>query len=92
MDHPLDRLMLQAATEVLRPLLDVQALDYLIEHPNTMFAVITMRNRGKLSLSLSITKKLVEIGVFSVDENGYYLSEVVEDVIDSLFVEWEKRQ
>jgi len=92
MDIAIDRRMLQTATEALRPLLDIKALDYLIDNPATMRAVIAMRMNGKLELRLGVVKHLVSIGVFSLDKDGFYLSEVVEDVIDKLLAEWKQNE
>lgn len=80
-DH-LDRKALELASNIARDVLDKRALDFLAGRPDILRALVGIRKLSKFALSPREANQLVVFGILQVDEQGYFLSEVVEDLID----------
>jgi predicted AAA+ superfamily ATPase len=88
-DH-IDRKALELASGMMRDVLDDRAIDFLVKRPDILNALVGIRQLGKFMLAPREVKQLVVLGVMQVDEQGYFLSEVVEDLIDVILREAEK--
>lgn len=79
---PLDRKALELAGVLMRETLDKRAVDFLLARTDILKAIVTLRKVGKFEISTREAKQLVVLGIMQIDDQGYFLSEVVEDMID----------
>ena len=88
-DH-IDRKAFELASGMMRDVLDQRALDFLMERKDILRAIITLRKIGKFEISQREAQQLVTLGIMQVDGQGYFLSEVVEDLVDLVIKNAEK--
>lgn len=61
-----------------------RALSFICENPYVMVYLIKMRKLQKLDISSDLVIQLCQLGIFTADKDGFFISEVVEDLIDQI--------
>ncbi len=80
----IQRLQIKAAREFMGERMDHRALDFVDRHPGIIGALVGLRVTGTCSLSAAVVRRLCAVGIFAADEDGYYMSPVMEDLIDDV--------
>ena len=77
-------------TVVGEDVLDVRAINFLLQEPDVTAALLTLREVGRCDLDLRMVQHLCKLGVMTADRHGYFLTEAVEDLLDFILKEMEK--
>ncbi len=85
-----DKKMMEMASVVTRDVLNQKAVDFLITQPNILRALVVLRQVGKFEISQREADLLVKLGIMQTDDQGYFLSEIIEDLIDTIIDKAEK--
>ena len=89
-DITLNRQMLKLASDAMRNVLDEIAIKFLWDNLEILQAIIVLRKSGKFKVSERDAQQLVFLGIMQIDEQGYFLSEAVEDLIDEILFLYSK--
>jgi hypothetical protein len=67
-----------------------RALAWLRQHPAMLLVVRRLRNMESVSITQEEANLMLHWGIISQDENGVYISDFVEDIVDRI-LDVEKR-
>lgn len=65
-----------------RDAMNVRALEALAEDPDLVVMLTALRLTGKANFTKAVADQMVRLGILSIDFQGYYISEIVEDAVD----------
>lgn len=98
MSNPFEEeLSIQGTKNVLRmarmtygKILDERAISLLERTPTLLHGLLVIRERGAIEFSLGDVRELSRHGLITADHEGFYLSDVVEDILDLYIQELKK--
>jgi len=64
--------------------LDKRAIEALVSSDAVLIGVMAIRMGGKVELTLNDVQDLVKAGLVTADNDGFYLSDIVENMIDDI--------
>jgi len=80
----MDRAALDVARTMFGKVLDERAMEFIRRNPDTINGLLAIRLTGKVPFPKKDVIQLCRVGIFSADKDGYYVSDIVEDLIDEV--------